>query len=325
MTDAAGAPVTKPCPVCPPGPVTERFVKFGFRVVACDSCGMAYLDHRMTPDDFRDFYSKAYFSGGEDRKGYADYVADRANIRRSFRSKVDRIDALTGRPGRLLDIGCAAGFFLEEANDRGWEVYGHEVSEFAGGVARERFGDRVFVGSLDNVDLPPASLDVVTMWDVIEHLDDPNSVLAKVRVWLKDDGVLALCTGDIDSWLGRLQGRHSRIYNPPQHLYYYSRRSLRGVIEKAGFRPERSEVDWKSLSLEYFFYVIACVNSNPLTRFLHRHVGKSSWLGRRAINIPLVDNQVMYARRPPRVAEERAAGSAAVEAEPAQAQVAGAR
>lgn len=314
----------KPCAICHTSDVAQQFTKFGFDVVKCRSCGLVYLNHSMTPDDLRDFYSKEYFSGGEDRKGYADYVGDEDSIRRSFREKVRTIESLHPR-GTILDIGCAAGFFMDEAAAMGWEVYGQEVSEYAGGVARERHGDHVFIGTIDAVDLPPKSMDVVTMWDVIEHLDDPRAVLARIRELLKDDGLFAVCTGDIDSWIARLQGRRSRIFNPPQHLYYYSKDSLARMLGAAGFQARRQEIDRKVLSLEYFFYVVSCLNSNPVTRFLHRQVGRLR-LGKRAIRMPLPDNQVVYAALAPvpgAVSADRASAGGAAGVAPREAVGAG--
>lgn len=285
---------SKACGLCSAEDPELKFRRFGFDIVQCRGCGLVYLAHRMTPEEISSFYSREYFAGGEDRKGYADYVGDRESLRFSFRRKIEKIERLR-RPGRILDIGCAAGYFLEEARDRGWDVYGQEVSAYAGGVARQTLGpDRVFVGHLDAISLPEDSVDVVTMWDVIEHLDEPLEVLDRVRRLLKDGGLLVLCTGDTDSWLARLQGRHSRIFNPPQHLYFYSRRSIAKLLEKSGLQMIDRRVEWKTMSLRYILYVLACVNSNPVTRLLDRLLGRGP-AGRLPVRLPLVDNMQVYA------------------------------
>lgn len=260
----------------------------------CECCGLVYLDLDVSAEEMRQFYSKEYFSGGEDRRGYADYVGDHETLYLSFRQKLTGIEKRKV-PGRLLDIGCATGYFLDVAREHGWEVYGQEVSEFAGGVAAERHGDHVFIGDMDGVQLPPESLDVVTLWDVIEHLDDPVGVLRRARQLLKPDGLVVICTGDIDSLLARLQGRRSRIYNPPQHLYYFSRRTLSRTLECAGFRMLEVSDDWKSMTLEYFAYVLSLLNPNPITRGFRGWVAQRPRLRKRAIKIPLVDNMKVYA------------------------------
>jgi SAM-dependent methyltransferase len=253
---------------------------------------LVYLDHSPTPDDFREFYSAEYFTGGHSRRGYVDYVGDQKTARRSFRAKLEKIERIKA-PGRILDIGCAAGFFMEEAAQRGWEVYGHEVSDYAGGIARVTFGDRVSIGALGSDLFPEKSLDVVTMWDVVEHLDNPLDVLLRVRRWLKDDGLLVICTGNVDSWLARLQGAGSRIYNPPQHLYYFSAATLARLLDRAGFRVMRREHDSKSMSVAYFLHIIACLHPSRLTRSLSHAIGQGS-VGKRSLTIPLVDNIRVY-------------------------------
>ncbi len=283
---------TKPCGICGRGDPARAFERFGYAIVRCRGCGLTYLDLEPSRDDISSFYSAGYFTGAEDRKGYADYVADRASLRVSFDRKLRKIEAMR-RPGTILDIGCAAGFFLEQAAARGWSAYGQEVSAYAAGVARDALGDRVFCGHLDAIDLPDGSVDVITMWDVIEHLDDPLDVLARMRRLLRDDGLLVLCTGDIESWLARLQGRHSRIYNPPQHLYFYSRTTLPKLLEHAGWRVAERRVEWKTMTLRYFAYVLSCLNANPATRALRR-MGNSR-AGQLAFSIPLVDNMQVYA------------------------------
>lgn len=286
-------PSVKPCLLDRQHMVSLRFTKFGYRLVRCECCGLVYLDLDVSAEDMREFYSKEYFSGGEDRRGYADYVGDQETLRLSFQQKLTGIEKRKAA-GRLLDIGCATGYFLDVAKEHAWEVYGQEVSEFAGGVAAERHGDHIFIGGMDAVQLPPHSLDVITMWDVIEHLADPVDVLRRARELLKADGMLVICTGDIDSLLARLQGSRSRIYNPPQHLYYFSRRTLSRTLESAGLRVLEVSDDWKTMTLEYFAYVLAVLNPNPITHGFRRWVQR--WdLRKRAIKIPLIDNMRVYA------------------------------
>jgi 2-polyprenyl-3-methyl-5-hydroxy-6-metoxy-1,4-benzoquinol methylase len=284
----------KECAICGTREADLQFRKFGYPVVRCRACGLTYLDHHMDATDAAHFYSLSYFSGGSDRRGYFDYVGERRNIRASFRRKLAGISRFKA-PGTLLDVGCAAGFFMQEAAAAGWEVFGQEISEYAGGIARAEFGDRVFVGGLETVRLRPQSLDLVTMWDLIEHLDDPRGTLLAVREWLKPDGLLVLCTGDVESWPARLQGRHSRIYNPPQHLNYFSARTLARLLEASGFGVTATARDTKTVSLAYVSYVLACLNPNPATSWLHRTIRRSGF-GDRGLSVPLPDNLLVYAR-----------------------------
>jgi SAM-dependent methyltransferase len=284
---------SKPCAICSSDSPSLLFLKFGYRIVRCRRCSLVYLDHRPSRAEISSFYSSGYFNGDEDRKGYADYMADEEPLRLSFRRKLEKLERIR-RPGTLLDVGCATGFFLDEARARGWAVFGQEVSEYAAGIARQKLGDVVFTGYVESIALPEATVDVVTMWDVIEHLEEPAQVLRRLRRLLKDDGLLVLCTGNVDSWLARLQGHRSRIYNPPQHLFFYSPSTLRKLLVEAGFRVLDTRVEWKTMSLRYFSYVLACLNSNPLSRALRRATSKGR-LGGLTFGLPLVDNVQVYA------------------------------
>jgi 2-polyprenyl-3-methyl-5-hydroxy-6-metoxy-1,4-benzoquinol methylase len=283
----------KPCAICCSDNARFLFLKFGYRVVRCHECSLVYLDHRPSMSQITSFYSSGYFNGDEERKGYANYLADEELLRLSFQRKLEKLERRR-RPGTLLDIGCAVGFFLDEARQRGWTVFGQEVSQYAAEIARKNLGDCIFSGHAESIHLPESSVDVVTMWDVIEHLEDPLQVLVRLRRLLKDDGLLVLCTGNIDSWLAKLQGSRSRIYNPPQHLFFYSPSTLSKLLVEAGFHVIDRHSEWKTMSLRYFSYVLACLNSNRATRMLQRMTSDGR-LGNITLGLPLVDNMHVYA------------------------------
>ncbi|HEX8807083.1 MAG TPA: class I SAM-dependent methyltransferase [Candidatus Aquilonibacter sp.] len=146
------------------------------------------------------------------------------------------------RAGRLLEIGCAAGTFLRQARDAGWDVCGIEVSADSAEIARRKFGINVATGTLERGAFAPRSFDAVVLWNVVEHLDDPVLVLALVKEVLKDDGVLVIETPNIDGLFPRLSygvssdGRFWRHPQPPTHLFEFSKKSLQHVLEAAGMR-----------------------------------------------------------------------------------------
>ena len=137
--------------------------------------------------------------------------------------------------GRLLDVGCAAGFFLVEAQ-RHYEVKGVEFSEFSSHFAREHFGLDVFTGSLAQARLPSAHFDLITLWDVIEHVPDPDVVLAEAARLLRPGGRLVLTTGDIGSAYAQRRGVKWHLLAPPWHLYYFSRKTITRLGANAGLR-----------------------------------------------------------------------------------------
>jgi SAM-dependent methyltransferase len=209
------------------------------------------------------FYDEGYFSGAPERRGYLDYVGERETFLRSFAEKLDKIETmLAGRRGakggsgarkRLLDVGTAAGWCVEAARDRGWDAWGVEVSGYAVEAARER-GLNVVQG--DSLAMfAGQKFDVITLWDALEHLLDPSATLAEARSLLAEDGLLVFSTGDVGHFWSRLQGRQHRIYNPPQHLYYFTRKTMTRVAEKAGLGVLRIEPDEKVTNVHYVLHI----------------------------------------------------------------------
>lgn len=136
-------------------------------------------------------------------------------------------------PGRVLDVGCHIGLFLEIAEGAGWEAWGVEPSHWAAKRAEAR-GLRVINGALDDADLPREYFDAVTMWDVIEHLSDPLGALRHCRSLLKPGGIMAVCTMDVEALFPRLVGRRWPWYMQ-MHLIYFSKRTLAAMLDAAGY------------------------------------------------------------------------------------------
>ena len=148
-------------------------------------------------------------------------------------------------PGRLLDIGCSAGFFLDEARRAGWSVSGLEKSADTAALARALHDVDVTVGTLGQDDsLPSASFDVVTLWDVIEHVPEPLATLRRAHNLLSRDGVIAIQTPNIGGLFPRMSYLVARRLDywphpePPGHLFQFSTRTLDRLLCMAGFRND---------------------------------------------------------------------------------------
>ncbi|MBI5055303.1 MAG: class I SAM-dependent methyltransferase [Nitrospirae bacterium] len=214
----------------------------------CRVCDLAFLDPVPQQDFLEDFYNnESYFTKdhlpyfGECFKGYS---MDSITIR-DFRKVLNRLPDIPN--GKLLDIGCATGVFLDLARKKGWNTRGVELSKWASGYARENFGLDVFTGTLEQTYFPDQSFDVVTAWDVLEHLPNPVVFLKEIKRILKKDGTLyinTICYRSILNYVGHLAYRLSfgRIKYPLYHLYgihhiyYFSRKSLTWMIENSGFK-----------------------------------------------------------------------------------------
>jgi SAM-dependent methyltransferase len=205
-----------------------------FPLVRCESCGLLYLWPRPTDEDLRDRYPDSYppFRGKQRPvMGWRRWIRNYGLAR--------RCRAITSRKrgGRLLDIGCAGGEFLDEMRRHGhWEVEGLEPSANAASAARERFGLRVFQGTLVDAAYPDAHFDAVTLWSVLEHLPSPHRSLQEVHRILKPNGLLLVQVPDPLSWQARLFGAAWAGFDAPRHLFAFPRDVLLGELSAQGFR-----------------------------------------------------------------------------------------
>jgi 2-polyprenyl-3-methyl-5-hydroxy-6-metoxy-1,4-benzoquinol methylase len=238
-----------PCNHC--GREVTRAVHGISRLVECVNCGLIYVNPRPSFEELARQYGDQYFHCPEPTfGGYEDYEADRNDIEATFRRRLALLKPwLSADRPRLLDVGCATGLFLEVSRAAGWEVEGMDISAFALGKARER-GFQVQQGTLPDPSLRAESYDVITLWDVIEHVPDPAAVIRDCHRLLRPRGVLALSTPDAGSLPARvLGGRWLGFRSIDEHLYFFSRRSMSAMLSRAGFRVARYHDVGKVLSL----------------------------------------------------------------------------
>ncbi len=231
------------CPVCATAGPALAFRKDGYDMVACSACGALYVGQDPGTIDFEALYGEAYYTGGSDAV-FADYVgqepARRAHARRKL-AVLRHLPPRIPRTGRLLDVGCAAGFFLAEARAF-YEVQGVELSAWSSAYARDRLQLPVITGTLAQAALPAAHYDVITLWDVIEHVPDPVPLLADAARVLRPGGRLVLTTRDWGRAYAQARGAGWHLMTPPWHLTMFSRATLQRAAERAGLRM----VAWRS-------------------------------------------------------------------------------
>lgn len=221
------------------------------QIVECRHCELVYANPRWSTDDVMDAYSAV-----QDET----YVEERLGRELTFRHHLRDMERAIGpADGRaLLDVGAYIGVFVEAAAAAGWQAQGVEPSEWAAAEAQRR-GLDVQVGTLDNADLVEESFDVVTMWDVIEHLADPAAELDKARRLLRPGGWLVVHTMDIDAPFSRLAGSRWP-WLMDMHLYYFSRRTLRCMLSEHGYNVVWDGAQRRYLSLGYLASRVAGMN-----------------------------------------------------------------
>lgn len=197
----------------------------------CRACGFVTWPGAEQVDS-NSLYDERYFTDVD----YPDYVGNEPSLRRSMARHLEQMSHFGAHRGALLEIGCAYGFFLDEARRYYDRVAGVDVAAGAVERARARFGVEAHAGSFLDIPFEDASFDVMCMWDTVEHLPRPDRFIERAHRLLRPDGRLFLTTGDISSLNARVRGANWRQIHPPSHVHYFSRQTIATLLERLGFR-----------------------------------------------------------------------------------------
>jgi SAM-dependent methyltransferase len=194
-----------------------------YDLMRCEACSLVWLCRPPKPSDMHLHYTDAYdrlISAAGDDPG-----------RWGF-----RLDAIARfkKSGALLDLGCSSGSFLESMRGEAWQLFGIEMSARAARTAEARSGAQVFIGEILDVQFPSESFDVVTCFDVLEHVYEPRRVMQRIAEWLKPGGIFYVLVPNVDSAEGRVFRGYWHGLELPRHLFHFSPRSLRFLAETAG-------------------------------------------------------------------------------------------
>jgi SAM-dependent methyltransferase len=210
-------------------------------IVRCRSCGMVFADPQPDAESltlaYREVQDPLYLQGTSGREA-------------TFATTLMRLEALRQPPGELLDVGCYTGVFLRVAATHGWSVTGLELSRWAAAQARATGVGPVHETELADAPLAPTSLDVITMWDVIEHVRAPRLLLDAARRLLRPGGLLALSTHTLDSPIARLLGRRYPFLMG-MHLCHFTRPTLRRLLTDRGFELALVATHERAVQLRY--------------------------------------------------------------------------
>jgi SAM-dependent methyltransferase len=206
-----------------------------YRVLQCLNCSLVFVDPLPDPCFLADHYDASY---------YADWSTRQLRQRMAmWRKRLLRLNRHQ-RPGRLLDVGCAEGTFLQLARDSGWDVQGTELSPYAADKAARVLGIPVFDGDLCDAGFEDESFDAVTLWHVLEHVMDPRGYLTEVRRVLKKTGLLVIAVPNVNNTIMRTAYRIFKhrplklfsIHDRELHLYHFSPQTLKDYLARTGYR-----------------------------------------------------------------------------------------
>jgi SAM-dependent methyltransferase len=280
------------CPFCRQAPCRKTWRKLGYDFWRCAACELIFIDPIPGPRELAAFYEANFFAGGE--AGYRNYEREQAWRRKNYQRDIRVIESLA-KPGRVLDVGCATGHFLE-ALPEAWDKYGVEVSAYAGEEARRRFGDRIQIAPLQEARYDDASFDLVTLWETVNHMLDPVGDLRAVHRLLRPGGLMAISVGDVASGLARLTGKFWYHVTPPVHLWYFTPRTMEFLFRTIGFETVKRHYPGKHVDLSTSLERLRETTSSPGLTRVCRWLGARAW-AQRTLYINLRDTMYVYARK----------------------------
>lgn len=242
-----------PCPLCGSESHSTLFVKQGFTFVRCDACRLVFsnpqVDEALVLEEYR--------AGGSNDLWVDVLTSERqlALDREKFGEILDELEPFRGG-GRMLDVGCSIGLFLDLARERGWRGKGIEFGERALSHAREQLGLDVTDRPLVKAGFEPGSFDVVTLLSVLEHTTDPRSMVRDCARVLAPGGALYVIVPNVASLACRVLHERAATFDGRNHLVYFSPETLSDLLEREGFEPRVSRTRVTSLEpiLEWLAY-----------------------------------------------------------------------
>ncbi len=240
-----------------------------FEIVRCDTCGLARSLHR---DDFQT--RQKIYTQLQDPV----YEQETENRQVIFKRRVKAISEDIHQAGRLLDVGCSTGLFAGEAAKTGWQVAGIDPAEWAVAIARQRVpAGRFFTNTIETAEFSGLPFDVITLWDVLEHVDHPRDVLGRLTQWLAPGGHLYLNLPNIDSLIARGMRTHWPMLLR-EHLWYFSPQTITRLLQDYGYRINRIRSNHVRFSIA------------NIGRRLSQYSGKPEPAGKKPIKNPVWEN-----------------------------------
>jgi 2-polyprenyl-3-methyl-5-hydroxy-6-metoxy-1,4-benzoquinol methylase len=224
--------LSKKCLICNSARLKYYFEKNNFQIYKCKECKTEYVN--PLPDD--KIIAQVYNNSQYHSEERYDISQNHKKLKSNWQKRLKQITSLGYHQGSLLDVGCATGIFLKNAEDAGWRIEGIETSKSAAKKAANLLGNSK-VKLVDFIEYAsPHLFDVITLWALIEHVKDPLQYLSKVHDLLRPGGLIVLTIPNVNSVSCKLLKKEWRYYIPPEHLFYFGKKSINYALSRTGFR-----------------------------------------------------------------------------------------
>lgn len=230
MNDKLTSNMNKKCIICNDNKFSDLFIKNNFKFVTCINCGLIFINPSPRKKELDMYYKNFNYNLG---------FTNEHIIRNDSIKVLNDLNTYVINKGYLLDIGCGAGFFIDEARKRGWSVTGVDTSIIAINYAKKKLHLNAFIGDINHHKLKH-DFDLITLIQVIEHIPNPARLLRRINHILKSKGLLYIATPNINSVLFKVLQTDFNYLIPPEHIVYYSSSTLCRLLKNNGFNIIKS-------------------------------------------------------------------------------------
>ena len=239
----------------------------GYNIAKCNKCLVEYLDPLPSEEDLKNIYSAEYYKSwgftqtGDNQHVHKMKLSTFTNYLRIFKKFKDS--------GKILDLGCAAGYFLEAAVNEGFDPYGIEISEYSSQLAKKNFGnEKIYNGQLKDAKFPEGSFDVISMLDFLEHIKKPLEHFEECSRILNKNGMMLIATPDTNSLSAKIQ-KESWTQYKFEHLFYFNYNSIKYLADKFNFKILYIKPATKTINISYLWTQSQVYTDPIFTRLLN--------------------------------------------------------
>lgn len=221
-----------------------------FQIHECLDCGLLFTAPRPSKDKIGEYYkSEEYYSHQENKKGFIPKLYERVksiNLKHKYKIAIDGKSV-----GKMLDIGCGVGDFLHTAEQHGWQCTGVEPSEDAKAIAQKRIKAEIL--SSDALEkIPNETFDVITMWHVLEHVDNIKWQVAQLYRLIKPNGKVVIALPNYQSYDAQFYKELWAAYDVPRHLNHFNKKTLAKIFDSCGLKLIKTEkLIWDAYYISY--------------------------------------------------------------------------
>ncbi len=246
----------------------EFLSKEDFHICECLNCGLLYTMPRPSKDKIGEYYkSEEYYSHQENKKGFIPKVYEavkKINLKHKYKLASNGL-----KVGKVLDVGCGVGDFLHTAEMHGWECTGVEPSEDAKVIAQKRMNGKI-ISSEDLENIPEGYFDLITMWHVLEHVDDLRWQVEQLRRLVKPKGRVVIALPNYKSYDGQYYKELWAAYDVPRHLNHFNKTTLTKIFKASGMELVKiDKLRWDAYYISYMSEQYK-LHSLPLARGVYR-------------------------------------------------------